>query len=63
VNFVKNLSSPTTDYDALVIVSSELDQIQDHVDRSVVKDLQAFKQVRTFREKLTTKINILCRFS
>ena len=46
VNSVKDLSSSSKDYDALVVVATELDQIKDHVDHSVTKDLQAFRQVR-----------------
>ncbi len=46
VNLVKKLASPSNDYDALVIVATELDQIKEHVDSSVTKDLQAFSQVR-----------------
>ncbi|CAF4452886.1 unnamed protein product, partial [Rotaria magnacalcarata] len=32
VNLVKNLSSPLQEYDALVVVASELDQIAEFVD-------------------------------
>ena len=42
---MKNLSSPSQDYDALVIVATELDQIKDHVDSAITKDLQAFSEV------------------
>ena len=47
---MKNLASSSNDYDALVIVASELDQIKEHVDGSVIKDLQAFSQVKTLPE-------------
>ncbi len=52
VNLVKNLASSSNDYDALVIVASELDQIKEHVDSSVTKDLQAFNQVRILLQNL-----------
>lgn len=45
---MKNLSSPSENYDALVIVATELDQIKDHVDSSITKDLQTFSEVRVF---------------
>jgi hypothetical protein len=43
---VKNLVSSSKDYDALVVVATELDQIKDYVDNSVTKDLELFSQVR-----------------
>jgi hypothetical protein len=46
VNLVKSLSSPSKDYDALVLVATQLDQIKEYVDSSVTKDLQLFSQVR-----------------
>ncbi|CAF3764811.1 unnamed protein product [Rotaria magnacalcarata] len=58
VNLVKNLSSPTKDYDALVIVAAELDQIKDHVHSSVTKDLQAFTELnKNFDKEPTLLIN------
>lgn len=46
MNSVKNLVSSSKDYDALVIVATELDQIKEHVDKSVTNDLQTFSEVR-----------------
>jgi len=46
VNLVQNLGSSSKDYDALVVVATELDQIKEYVDNSVTKDLQSFSQVR-----------------
>jgi hypothetical protein len=46
INLVKNLGSSSNDYDALVIVATELDQIKEYVDNSVTKDLENFSQVR-----------------
>jgi hypothetical protein len=43
---VKNLSSSLNEYDALVIVAAQLDEINEFVDNSVTKDLQAFREVR-----------------
>ncbi|CAF0753980.1 unnamed protein product [Adineta steineri] len=58
VNLVKNLSSPSNHYDALVIVATELDQIKEHVDSSVIQDLQAFNQLnKKFDKEITLTIN------
>jgi len=46
INLVKNLGSSLNDYDALVVVATELDQIKEYVDNSVTKDLESFSQVR-----------------
>ncbi len=47
VNLVKNLSTSLQEYDALVIVATQLDEITGFVNSSVTKDLQSFSQVRT----------------
>ncbi|CAF0934719.1 unnamed protein product [Rotaria sp. Silwood1] len=58
VNLVKNLSSPSKDYDALIIVATELDQIKEYVHNSVTKDLQKFSQLnKKFNKELTLMIN------
>ncbi|CAF1040771.1 unnamed protein product [Rotaria sordida] len=58
VNLVKNLSAPSKDYDALVIVATELDQIKEYVHNSVTKDLQTFSQLnKKFNKELTLMIN------
>jgi hypothetical protein len=46
VSLVKNLSSSLQDYDALVIVATQLDEITEYVDSLVAKDLQSFSQVK-----------------
>lgn len=45
---MKNLSAPSKDYDALVLVATELDQIKEHVHDSITKDLQKFSEVRFY---------------
>ncbi|CAF1027139.1 unnamed protein product [Adineta ricciae] len=58
VNSVKDLNSSSKDYDALVVVATELDQIKDHVDHSVIKDLQAFRQLnKKFDKDVTVTVN------
>ncbi|CAF3419152.1 unnamed protein product [Rotaria sp. Silwood1] len=58
VNLVKNLSSPLTDYDALVIVATQLDEITEFVDSSMTKDLQSFIQLNNnFNNEVTLVIN------
>ncbi len=52
VNLVKNLASSLNDYDALVVVATQLDEITGFVDGSVSKDLQTFAQVKI---KIKTK--------
>jgi hypothetical protein len=52
VNLVKNLASSLNDYDALVVVATQLDEITGFVDGSVTKDLQSFAQVKI---KIKTK--------
>ena len=46
INLVKSLSSPSNDYDALIIIATELDQIKEYVHHSVSKDLHTFQQVK-----------------
>jgi hypothetical protein len=46
VNLVKNLASSLQDYDALVLVATQLDDVTGFVDASVTKDLQSFVQVK-----------------
>ena len=43
---MKNLSSPLNDYDALVIVATQLNEITQFVDSTVTKDLQTYSQVK-----------------
>ncbi|UJR27930.1 hypothetical protein I4U23_009190 [Adineta vaga] len=58
VNSVKDLRSSSKDYDALVIVATELDQIKDHVDNSVTKDLEAYRQLnKKFDKDVTVTMN------
>ena len=45
VNLVQNLSSALANHDALVIVATQLDEINGFVDISVVNDLQAYLHV------------------
>jgi len=52
VNLVKNLASSLKDYDALVVVATQLDEITGFVDGAVTKDLQTFAQVKI---KIKTK--------
>ena len=47
---MKNLSSSLPDYDALIIVATQLDEIKGFVDSSVVENLQSFSQVTKFLE-------------
>jgi hypothetical protein len=42
---VKNLASSLTDYDALVVVATQLDELTGFIDTSVTKNLQSFSQV------------------
>ncbi|CAF1225032.1 unnamed protein product [Rotaria magnacalcarata] len=57
VNLVKNLSSPLQEYDALVVVASELDQIAEFVDSSVIKHLQTFSELHNnFNGEVTVTI-------
>ena len=42
---VKKLDSSEKEYDALVLVGAQLEQLKDHVDDSVMKHLEAFSQV------------------
>ena len=46
VNLVKNLASSLQDYDALVIIATELGEINEYIDVSVAKDLQTHSQVK-----------------
>lgn len=48
VNLVKDLSSASNEYDALVLVATQLDEIEQFVNSSVFKHLQSFRQVRIF---------------
>jgi hypothetical protein len=50
VNLVKNLSSSLQDYDALVVVATQLDDITEFVDSSVTTNLQLFTQVRITKQ-------------
>ena len=45
VHLVKKLDSSEKEYDALVLVGAQLEQLKDHVDDSVMKHLEAFSQV------------------
>ncbi|CAF1143877.1 unnamed protein product [Rotaria sordida] len=54
VNLVKNLSSSLKEYDALVVVATQLNEITEFVDSSVVKDLQSFSQLNNnFNDEVT----------
>ncbi len=55
VNLVENLSSSLANHDALVIVATQLTEINGFVDVSVVNDLQAYLHVRIEREKKQKK--------
>ncbi len=46
VNLVKNLASSLQDYDALVIIATELGEIKNYIDASVTKDLETYSQVK-----------------
>ncbi len=52
VNLVQNLSASLADHDALVIVATQLDEINGFVDISVVNDLQAYLHVRIDKKKI-----------
>ena len=41
-------SSASKDYDALVLVATDLDQLKEQVDHSILKNLQEFHQVRSY---------------
>ena len=43
---MKNLSSSLNDYDALVVVATQLTDLNELLEGSVTKDLHAFSQVR-----------------
>lgn len=45
---MKDLSSASNEYDALVLVATQLDEIEQFVNSSVFKHLQSFRQVRIF---------------
>lgn len=45
VNLVKNLGSSLQEYDALVIVATQFDDLTDFIDSSVKQVLQSFAQV------------------
>lgn len=55
VNLVQNLSASLADHDALVIVATQLDEINGFVDISVVNDLQAYLHVRIDKKNKQTK--------
>ncbi|CAF3982809.1 unnamed protein product, partial [Rotaria sp. Silwood2] len=58
VNLVKNLSSSLKDYDALVVVATQLDEITEFLDSSVTKDLQSFSQLNNnFNNEVTLIMN------
>lgn len=42
---VQNLASAAANYDALVIVATQLDEINGYVDTSVIESLQAYLHV------------------
>ena len=53
VNLVQNLASAAANYDALVIVTTQLDEINGYVDVSVIESLQSYLHVcnkRWFRD-------------
>ena len=55
---VKKLASSEKEYDALVLVGTQLEQLKDHVDDSVMQHLQAFSQVnKQFDKELTLTLN------
>jgi hypothetical protein len=55
---VKKLASSEKEYDALVLVGTQLEQLKGHVDDSVMKHLQAFSQVnKRFDKELTLTLN------
>jgi hypothetical protein len=45
VHLVKNLASSLKDYDALVVVATQLDELTGFIDTPVTKNLQSFSQV------------------
>ncbi|CAF0923922.1 unnamed protein product [Adineta steineri] len=58
VNLVKNLSSSLTDYDALVVVTTCLDETTEFLDNSVAKGLESFRQLHTdFNNDVTFFLN------
>jgi leucyl aminopeptidase len=58
VNLVQNLSASLADHDALVIVATQLDEINGFVDISVVNDLQAYLHInQNFNNEVTLIIN------
>lgn len=53
-----NLSTPLNDYDALVVVATQLEQLNDFVDSTIVHSLHTFRQVnKGFNNEITFTIN------
>ncbi len=63
VKLVKNLSSSLQDYDALVVVATQLDDITEFVDISVTANLQSFTQVRINKKRNHFFQNYIFNFS
>lgn len=58
VQLVTNLSTPLDDYDALVVVATQLEQLNDFVDSTIVHSLHTFRQVnKGFNNEITFTIN------
>jgi len=58
VNLVKNLSSSLADYDALVVVATQLDELKEFVHSSVTDHLQSHLQLNNnFNNEVTLTLN------
>ncbi|CAF1065602.1 unnamed protein product [Adineta ricciae] len=58
VQLVKNLSSSLNDYDALVLVATDLNEITPYLDVAVTKHLQSFREVNSsFHDDITVSVH------